>query len=129
MLYCLLLAVALAANRSNRHMLLLVAVIAASWFAEAPRSSYEAFYAFCIAVELSVAGVALWLRTNASATVALICAAMLLVHIAAFFADTYPPLSPSRLIIPALEHAEVVACIVLSNPLIGRIRNYESSTY
>lgn len=128
MSYYLLLAVALAANCKNRHMLILVAVVGASLIAEPSTTSYHQFYAFCIAAEISVALVALWLRTNASSAIVVLCCALLVVHIVGFFFNGYPPLSPPRFIIPALEHAEIVACIVLSNPLIGRMKNYESPT-
>jgi hypothetical protein len=109
-------------------MLMLTAAVGASVLAEAPSDSYNGFYLFCIGAETSVLLIALWLRTNASTAIVLICACMIIVHVSGYVLDGYPPYSPPRLIIPFLEHAELVVCIVLSNYLIRGTRNHESPT-
>lgn len=122
----LLLAIALIANCKNRHMLWLVAAVGSTLIAEPP-DDYVGFYIFCIGAEMGVIIIAVLLRAEASTAVILICLGMITVHVSSYLLDGYPPLSPSRLIIPILEHAEIAACIILSNPLNGRIQSYDPS--
>ena len=107
-------------------MLGVLAAVAVSRMLSPPMHSYELFYFFCAVSEMCVGLVALLCRSNASTAVAILCAALIVMHVFGAVLDGYPPMSPYRIIVPLLEHAEILACILLSKPLIDRIRNHET---
>lgn len=110
-------------NATNRRMLALTLVVSASIYVPVPRHTYEAFYIFCIASESAVAGVAWLLRAEASTAIIVLCALLNLAHVTALQLDGFPPFSPYRLIVPIFEHAQIIACIILSNTLAPKLRN------
>lgn len=121
MIYLALLAVLINAN--DRRMLALTLVVTASVYVPVPRETYETYYIFCMASECAVAGSAWLLRANASTAIIGICMLLTLAHATAFHLDGFPPLSPYRLVVPLFEHAQIIACIILSNTLAPKLRN------
>lgn len=123
MIHFALLVAGVWANFRDPRMLALTFVVAASVFVPVPKESYEAYYDLCILGELIVAGAATCLRTPASGAIAALCALLVLSHVLGYHLDGSPPLSPYRILVKIFEHAEMVACIILSNPLRGKLRN------
>lgn len=123
MIHLALLMAGLWFNAGNRKMLALTALVAASVFVPVPKESYDGYYTLCILGELTVAAGSMWLGAPASEAVAAICAALVASHLLGYYLDGSPPLSPYRILVPIFEHAEMVACIILSNPLRGKLRN------
>jgi len=123
-----LLLMAIAANYRNLKMLALTLFVGASVFVPVPDHDYYLFYQFCMMSEICVALLAFMLRTNASTSIIMLCVIMVAIHAIGMKMDGYPPFSPYRLFMPLLEHAQLVACLLLSNPLIRKLRNHEPPT-
>lgn len=111
-------------NRSDRRMLALTVLVAASVFLPVPRDSAEQFYLFCIAAETVVALVALALiRARGSELIASLCIVLIVVHVMGYIMDGYPRLSGYRILVPILESLQLVACLCMSPAIYPRLRN------
>lgn len=112
--YGILLALAMALNMRDVRMTALSGVVGIGIFIPIA-DAY--FYLICAAVEFGVALAAL--RINAAASRAVVRISMLLVlfHVLGWWLDGYPPASPYHAMVKICEHAELVACAVLSRPI------------
>lgn len=102
---------------------LLACLVGAGFFMPAPMHSWQAFYTFCILGEIVIALIALTLRAPASSMVALLNSIIAVVHGLGAWLDGGAENSPYIAIVPALGYAEFAACILLSAPLIGWVKN------
>lgn len=121
--YSMLLLAAMVANRADWRMLALTALVGASLFVPAPRTSQADFFLFCAGFELLVLVGALVLHTRASPPVAAICTILILSHLAGFMLDGGLPLSPYRIIVKLLEAMEILSCFLLAKPVTDYLRN------
>lgn len=115
--YAVLLAVALALNASSRRMLALTAIVGAGIFFPVPA---QWFYPICMAIEILVALLALYLACHASSVIVRISILLVMMHITGWIWDGYPATSPYHWVVKLLEHAELIACILLSPPVVKR---------
>ncbi len=115
--YAILLVVALALNIHDRKMLALTVVVGAGIFAPIPAPM---FYLVCMLVEILVALLALRIDAQASALVVRMSAMLFVFHGLGWALDGYPVASPYHLGVKLLEHAELVACVLFSNPILKR---------
>lgn len=111
--YALLLAISMWLNRRNGKMLFLTLAVGAGIFFPIPE---ENVYAICIAVEIVVAFAADLIDAEASRLVVWLCIALSIFHILGYFLDGWPPESPYHILVVTCEHAEILACILLSDP-------------
>lgn len=119
-LYAPLLLVAVAMNIGNWRMLALTLAVGAGIFAPIPD---EHFYAACAVIECAVASIALILSAPASKFVFRVSMLLVLFHFLGWWLDGYPPESPYHLLVKILEHAELVACILMSTLFLGKKTN------
>lgn len=110
-LYAPLLLVAVAMNIGNWRMLALTLVVGAGIFAHIPD---EHFYFICALVECLIAASAIIIAAPASKFVFRVSMMLVLFHFLGWRLDGYPPESPYHLLVKILEHAELVACILMS---------------
>lgn len=121
--YAALVILGLYLNRHDRRMLLLTLAVGVSVFVPVPRHTAFAFYSFCIGAEFIVAVIALLLRARASEMILSMCAALELTHIMGYILDGSDHLSSYRVIVPVLESAQLLACVLMSPPLFSRLQN------
>lgn len=77
------------------------------------------FYAWCALVELVVIIGALWLRTPSSLPVYAISLCLMVMHYLGYKLNGYLPESPYHILVKIAEHAELVACILFSQLILG----------
>lgn len=118
--YAALLLLAIAFNLGDWKMLALSCVIGAGIFYSIPP---ENFYITCAIGEAIIAGVAYFLQTNASKIIIRISIFLITFHLLGLRLDGYPAGSPYHLLVKVFEHAELLVCILLSNPIIKKM-NY-----
>lgn len=116
-LYAQLLMVAVAMNIGNWRMLVLTLVVGSGIFVPIP-DAY--FYAICALVECLVATSAILISAPASKFVFRVSMMLVLFHFLGWWLDGYPPESPYHLLVKILEHAELVACILMSTLFLGK---------
>ncbi len=81
------------------------------------------FYLVCMLVELLVALVALRIDAQASSLVVRMSAMLFVFHGLGWALDGYPVASPYHMGVKLLEHAELVVCILFSNPILKRLHH------
>lgn len=118
--------VALVVNLNDRKMLALVCVVGAGFFLPIPRYTADIFYTCAILDELTVCYLARKIACPASKPIILICACMVICHLAGMILDGYPVLSAYRILIPFLENATFVVCILFCRYLSNVLYNHES---
>lgn len=118
--YALLLLLSVACNLRDSKMLWLTALVGLAVFVPVPPGS---FYAFCAVGELAVALLAYALAADASKVIWRISTLLMLFHGCGYLFDGYPIESPYHMLVKIAEHAELVACILLSHPFTGRLKN------
>lgn len=123
--YLLLLVLAAWLNRNDRRMLATTLVVAASIFVPSP-TEWPTYYIFNGLAEIVVALVALSLNTAASVILAEICILLVCTHFMGYYIDGSNPFSQYRAALAILETTEILCCILLSAPMLSRIRNRES---
>lgn len=116
-LYAPLLIVAIAMNIGNWRMFVLTLVVGAGIFVPIPDVH---FYAICALVECLVAASAIIIAAPASKFVFRVSMMLVLFHFIGWWLDGYPPESPYHLLVKILEHAELVACILMSTLFLGK---------
>jgi hypothetical protein len=117
MSYGALLAIALAVNWNHQRMLLLALVIGLGVFAPVPAAH---FYLVCALGEALIGLLAYRIAAPASRFVWRVSALLVAFHALGWWFDGYPPASPYHLMVKICEHAELLACIFLSHPLLKR---------
>jgi len=116
MLYVALLIIAIALNWSYKKNLLLVLVVGFSGLLPMQMvTDYYAWWTICIGFELFKIGLAVYLMTRISYPVAFLCSLMLACHLIIMFAINQ---APHTIIVPALEHLEILSCILFSHPAL-----------
>lgn len=116
-LYAPLLIVAVAMNIGNWRMLVLTLAVGAGIFVPIPDAH---FYSVCALVECLVAACAIITTAPASKFVFRVSMMLVLFHSLGWWLDGYPPESPYRVLVKILEHAELVACILMSTLFLGK---------
>lgn len=112
--YAILLCVALACNIGEPRMLVLASVVGIGVFAPIPPIH---FYAWCALGEACIAAIAYLLNTRASRTICRVSLLLLVFHILGAVLGGYQASSPYHDLVTVAEHAELIACIILSRPL------------
>ncbi len=118
--YAVLLALAIAINAGDMRMLALSAVIGAGIFAPVPA---ENFYLICALGEILIALLAYRFQANASRFIIRISTLLVASHGLGWWLNGYPASSPYHFIVKISEHAELLACILLSNPVIKKMNH------
>lgn len=118
--YAILLLFALGLNWGAWRMMALVGVIGAAYFAPVDTAGLTQgqFYLICCLCEILVGLLAYRIAASASFAVIGICASMVVFHAIAWLVGGYAPSSPYRILLPICEYAQIVACIVLSKPMM-----------
>jgi len=98
-------------------MLALALVVGAGIFFPVPDAC---FYLVCALIELLVALLAVRIDAQASALVIRMSVMLIVFHGLGWLLDGYPVASPYHMGVKLLEHAELVACILLSNQVAKR---------
>lgn len=119
-LYAPLLIVAIAMNIGNWRMLALTLVVGAGIFVPIPDAH---FYAICALVECMVAASAVIISAPVSKFVFRVSMLLVLFHFLGWWLDGYPPESPYHILVKISEHSELVACILMSKPFLGKKTN------
>lgn len=120
MSYAILLGLSLLLNLGNIRMLALTLIIGADVFAPIPDQN---FYLICGMVDLLVALLAYKLNTNASKPVIRLSAMLIVFHWLGYRFNGYPMASPYHILVKISEHAELLACILLSHKFINKKAN------
>lgn len=113
--YGILLLAALVINWGDWRAFALSAVVGIGVFVPVP-DLY--FYLYCALGELLIALLAMRLSAPASPLIVLISAMLSAFHGLGWILDGYPPESPYHAVVKICEHAELVACVILSRPLL-----------
>jgi len=114
MMYAALLTAALALNWNQPRMLLLSLLIGVGVFAPV-QADY--FYLICAFGESIIGLLAYCLAAPASRFVCRVSILLVAFHGLGWWLDGYPPSSPYHLMVKICEHAELLACILLSRPI------------
>lgn len=117
--YAILLVLAIVVNIGDIKMLALSIVIGAGIFFPVPA---QYFYQTCAFGEFLIALAAFKLDAAASKTIVRISMFLLLFHFMGFILDGYPPESPYHIMVKTFEHAELLACILMSTFLMKKIK-------
>ena len=115
--YGILLAIALALNVRDSRMLALCAVVGAGIFFPVP-DAY--FYLICAMIEALIALLAIRISASASKPVARISMLLIIFHGLGWLLNGFPPESPYHALVKISEHAEILACIILSRYFLKR---------
>ncbi len=118
--YVALLMLALAINAGDIKMLALSAVIGVGIFSPVPA---PCFYLICALGELLIALLAYRLDAAASPVIVRISIILIVLHFLGFILDGYPPGSPYHILVKTFEHAELLACIFLAQPIIKKLHH------
>jgi hypothetical protein len=117
MFYQFLLGIGLALNLGNKKMLTLTAIVGVGVFVPVPDAN---FYLLCVLGEILIGLLAYRLDAYASDVIVGISALLAMFHVAAFFFDGYPAASPYHILVKISEHAELLACILLSQKFMEK---------
>lgn len=120
MYYAILLACALILNMGDRRMLVVSLAVGVNVFAPIPAAN---FYLICALAELLVGLIAYRLAVSAAPIIVWVCGMMIGFHFLGYVLNGYPPDSPYRPVIKICEYANLIACIVFSNPILRRPKN------
>lgn len=77
------------------------------------------FYAWCATVELIVVIGAIILRTPATQPIYAIALCLIVLHYLGYKLNGYLPESPYHFLVKIAEHAQLVACILFSQLILG----------
>lgn len=116
LLYPTLLVVAVYLNYGSKDNLLLSLVVGCS--ALLPMhliTNYHVWYAVCIGIEVGKTFLAYSLKSRIKFPVIFLCGLMSLCHILSY-TNTF--MTPYKTILPALEHLEIISCIMFSTPIL-----------
>lgn len=118
--YHLLLLIAIYLNYGSKDSLLLTTVVGLSALIPMQNvQNYHLWYALCIGIELGKIFLSYNLSTKIKYPVIFLCGLMVLCHIISYFITF---ILPYRVIIPALEHLEIVSCILFSRPILHKLK-------
>jgi hypothetical protein len=109
--YALLLAISAWVNRRDGKMLAMTIAVGTGILLPIPDNG---FYLVCIAVEIMVAMVADMIDNAASRIIIWLSTTLMILHGMGAWLDGYPSESPYSILVQFCEHAEIIACIVLS---------------
>jgi hypothetical protein len=115
--YAVLALLATLLNWQDGRMLSLVALVTAGIFAPVPDAN---FYLICADGEVLIGLLAFRLGATASRPVLRISALLVIFHGLGYLLNGYPPASPYHVLVRICEHAELLACIVMSGPILKR---------
>jgi hypothetical protein len=101
-------------------MLCLSALVTAGIFAPVPAAN---FYLVCALGEVLIGLLAFRIRAAASRPVLRISALLVIFHGLGYVLNGFPVNSPYHIVVRICEHAELLACIALSGPILKRWRN------
>lgn len=121
----ILLGLALLLNLSNKKMLALTFIVGAGFFMPVPRTGewYE-FYQWCSFYQICVALCAMVVKCHERWAVVFFSLLLLLCDALGYWKDGFPAFSPYRILVPTIEYLQIIACIVLSNPIRSRLVNH-----
>lgn len=115
--WSILMGLALLLNLNDRKMLALTLIVTAGFFSPVPSTTWQEFYMYCLITEACVFLAAFHVRCPERYAVMLCAGLLFLCHCMGYWKDGFPALSPYRLLVPSLEYAQIVCCIILSRPL------------
>lgn len=120
--YLILFLIAAACNiaADDRRGMLMCALV--GWGISVPIPDHH-FYAWCVVVELLVTLGAIGLRTPATQPVYSLALSLSAFHYLGFKFNGYLPESPYHFLVKIAEHAQLVACILFSQPILGRLKH------
>jgi hypothetical protein len=101
-------------------MLVMTLVVGAGIFFPVPDAG---FYLVCVLIEILVLLLAIRIDAQSSSLVVRMSCLLIAFHGLGWLLDGYPVGSPYHMGVKLLEHAELVACILLSNPITKRFYN------
>jgi hypothetical protein len=81
-----------------------------------------AWYAACIASELSVFAIAYSIKTKASNIIMLLCSMLTLGHINGWLFHGYLLESPYHIVVPYLEYLELLSCSLFSTQITNNLK-------
>lgn len=120
LLYPTLLLVAVYLNYGSKDSLLLSLVVGFSALLPMHMvTNYHLWYAICIGMEVGKMFLAYNLKTRVKFPVIYLCGLMVICHV---FSCTNTFMTPYRAILPALEHLEIVSCILFSYPILQYLK-------
>lgn len=110
--YAILLAFSIWLNRRNGKMLFLTMAVGFGIFFPVPEDNV---YLICTSIEILVAVAADLIDATASRMIIWLSIALSVFHFLGWQLDGWPPESPYHILVIAAEHAEIIACILLSD--------------
>ena len=113
-LHYVLIVAAVFINRKDRRMLALSLMIGLSLLlpVSSITQSRDLFCTICIASDLFLGILAIYLNTRASNFILVISAILCTFHVAGWWFGGWLPESPYRILSPLCEYAEIIACCV-----------------
>jgi hypothetical protein len=120
MSYAILALIAMAINLRDLRMLALTLFVTADIFAPIPAVN---FYLICALVDSLNGLLAYRINAAASRPVWRISILLVIFHGLGYFLNGYPISSPYHIVVKICEHAELLSCILLSNPIAKRFHN------
>ena len=118
--YYILTLIAIAFNFRDNRMLALTILVSASIFVPVPA---EHFYLTCSLCDALIGLLALCIGGIAARPVWRISVLLVAFHFLGYLLNGYAQSSPYHTIVRICEHAELLACILLSSPIIKRLKN------
>lgn len=118
--YGILLALAIVLNMRDQRMVAVTCVVGFGIFVPIPDAF---FYLICACVEVIVAGLATAIDARASKPITRISVLLVIFHGMGWVLNGYPPESPYHIMVKVCEYAELVTCIILSQPFKTRSDN------
>lgn len=120
MIYVTILLVAIALNISHKKNLLLTLVVGLSGLIPMHMvTEYYTWWAICLGFELFKIFLCLTLITRLTYPLLFINGLMFACHMSLFMTTNW---QPHTIIIPVLEHIEVVSCVLFSVPLLAYLK-------
>lgn len=107
-------------NRRDGKMLLLTFVVGCGIFAYVPD---ENFYLYCISGEILICFAADIIVASASRAVIWCCLSLVVIHLLGWTSKGFNDSDPYPYLVQMFEHAQLIACILMSNPILKRIKN------
>jgi len=118
--YAVLLLIAVGLNLRDQRMLALTALVGVGVFAPVPDAN---FYLVCALGETAITLLAFRIAAPASKLIGRISVVLVGCHALGYLLNGYPPSSPYHILVKLCEHAELLACVLFSNPFTERLRN------
>lgn len=118
--YFILLLIAIALNIGNKDSLLLTLVVGFSALIPMQYvTNYHVWYAICIGIELGKIFLSYNLKTRIKYPVIFLCGLMVMCHIISYYLTF---ILPYKIILPALEHLEILSCALFSSPILLKLK-------